>query len=164
MKWLEGTCPRKNECMFSHLKAVSSATKPRRLGICFAELKQAGTCAWSTKCKFSHDISEEDRGSIELQASAMEERRNKKGICVNEYRCQNSCLKGEGCPFRHNISEQERKSEVLKQKMEEKWRIVTGQSKKVTEEGLNKPTAIIMLQEFRTLMKKFNQVISTRSP
>ena len=158
----KGTCPKKNECMFPHLNAAANGNQSSKKKLCYDEFEQAGKCTRGPTCKFSHNITEEQRNNVELQRIMLDSKQTRKGICINEYRCQNSCLKGERCTYRHNISEQERKSDILKQKMDEKWQSITGQSNKAKEESLEKSTAIILIQEFRTLMKKFNKVVSSR--
>ena len=62
-----------------------------------------------------------------------------------------------------DISEEEKQSKVLKEKMEQKWKTITGQTNN-PEETLDKSTAIVMLQEFRNLMKNFNKVMGSHRP
>ena len=130
---------------------------------CFLELEEAGKCQRGSSCRFSHAISQAMRDDAEIQRKVQEQKQSKRGICINEFRCPDSCLKGERCTFRHEISEQEKKSSVLKEKMEQKWKTITGRTSN-DEENLNKSTAIVMLQEFRNLMKNFNKVMGSHRP
>ena len=158
----KGSCAKKNECMFSHLNRKT----PHRQGakdLCFLELEEAGKCQRGSSCRFSHAISQAMRDDAEIQRKVQEQKQSKRGICINEFRCPNSCLKGERCTFRHEISEQENKSSVLKEKMEQKWKTITGRTSN-DEENLDKSTAIVMLQEFRNLMKNFNKVMGSHRP
>ena len=164
----KGSCPRRNECQYPHLKESRKGRKSQgHVGmkrVCFHELEGIGKCLRGAEaCRYSHDISNEERNNKAFVDQVQHERHAKKGLCINEYWQKDSCHKGESCPYRHDITEQERQSPELKNKMSQRWNQITGRSRKNTdteekdEEGM---TSFAILKEFRTLMKNFNQMIT----
>ena len=110
-----GSCPGKPTCNVPHENPES------RRRICFRELVKEGSCPWGkTKCRFSHQISKEERedqGFIGLKRQEKDEKASK---CINEFRQKGSCRGKGDCPFSHNITDHDRMDNSIQKRMEEK--------------------------------------------
>ena len=149
----KGSCPRKNECDHPHLKDKPSSAKK----ICFREMEGLGRCPRGENCRFSHNITDTEKESPELQRQANLHKNSSHLICVNEYRQERSCRKKDKCIYRHNISDDERKCVSLQEKMKEKWERITNKSdpeNKSTDETSKVELPKPFMEEFRMFMKE----------
>lgn len=157
----KGSCPEKHQCVHPHLIHRSGKKVPKRR-LCFKEMEAPGSCDRGPNCRFSHEMSEDDRKNENLREQVHKEKMSKKGICINEFRKKGSCHKGTSCLFRHEIRDEERGSPELKEKMDERWEQMNGRSKtNLIKDNISESmTSMEMLKEFRNLMMNFNKMIN----
>ena len=155
----KGSCPKRNECNHPHIKDQPSSVKK----ICFREIEKLGSCPRGENCRFSHNISDTERESPELQRQANLHKNSSHLICVNEYRQEHSCHKRDKCRFRHDISDKERKSASLQEKMKQRWEKITSRpdpENKSTDETGKLEFPKPFMEEFRMFMIEMRALAS----
>ena len=77
----KGTCPKRNECLYPHLKDSALKRQSSKKGICFRELEGPGKCIRGPdECRYSHEITDEHRKDKEYREKVQHERQSKKSI------------------------------------------------------------------------------------
>ena len=163
----KGSCIKGDDCSYKHgkLRNAEANSGGRRVKFCFKEVENSGSCPHGVGCKFSHDITQENRDDENFRRAIREERLSKTSKCVNEYRNPGSCRKGAECTFGHIISDAERKDPALRKKMDIRWNLVVGRKniqdtrgeKPQTSENTNMRVIVTLLKELKTSL-------STRCP
>ena len=166
---LKGSCPG-NPCKYEHNHSKISLTSKQGTRICFRELAAKGSCHWKSQCRFSHNITEEQRNDeifIQRQMAVKDQKASK---CINEFRQRGSCHRKGMCPFSHKIEQGERGNEENRKKMEERGTVLKKrkeyENNKKEEKSVQSPTflkeVLALRKEMQDEMKELRELIRGR--
>ena len=147
-----GSCVNKS-CRFAHGKG-GRVQAPREKRICFKELVEEGSCHWKSQCRFSHQISQEQRRDVDFLESQLKEKDERASKCLNEYRKKGSCLRKDKCPFSHKINEEDRQNEETKSRMQERQAVLKKRKDLGSAEMEKKQSGGTYLEEIMAMRKE----------
>ena len=111
------------------------------------------SCHWKFQCRFSHQISQEQRRDADFLQSQIKEKDERASKCLNEYKKKGSCFRKDKYSFSHKINEEDRGNEETKRRMLERQAVVKKRRELGSEKKEKKPSGTY-LEEIMAMRKE----------